>query len=332
MLLNQEWTYHFESIGVTYSPWRLFFVIISLPTLLCGIGMLLFVPESPKFTFLRGNEEETVKILQYAYEKNYGTRNSFKFELPEARRSLPISVMGIDYDKVSPGMFESMWQQTVPLFKNSPMKILRSSYLEFAISFASNGFYAFFPEIMQKIGMWQHYSKYGNAPATVCEIVNRIEGEAHTDCNIDYETSALVSVYIMNAIVSIGWLILAFVIDMCDRRFTLNIMLIISAACSILLIFVRDSMLANIFYMGVVFIGVAGSVVNAYTAEIFTTQYRVMALTVSLIFGRLGGVAGAVTIGYLLETHCDVMLTIPAVLMGIGIVLVLTLPRPGSSN
>lgn len=326
ILLNQHWSFAINFFGITYSPWRLFLIIISLPTLLCGLGMLIFVPESPKFQFSKGNEEEALKILQYAYEKNYGDDGPEKFRIPRHSKGLPINLMEIDYDKVLPGMFESMWEQTGPLFKNSPSKIIRASYLQFAIAFLAQGFYAFFPEIMQKIGMWRNDPMYGNRPAKICTIIRETQAKSQEECMIEYDASAFVSVAIMNTIYACGWLILAFVIDMCEKKFTLSLMFCVSAASSVLLIFVDRSLLANALYMALVSLGVSVSVVNATITELFPTQYRVMALTVSLIFGRLGGVSGAVFVGYMVEMHCDVMFMVPAVLMGIAVLLVMTLP------
>lgn len=326
IILNQHWSFAIEFLGITYSPWRLFLIIISLPTFLCGLGMLIFVPESPKFMYSKGNEEEAFKILQYAYERNYGDDGPKKFNIPRHSKSLSIILTQIDYDKVSPGMFESMWQQTGPLFKNSPFKIIRASYLQFAIAFLAQGFYTFFPEIMQNIGMWRNDPIYGNKPATICTIISETQAKTQEECMIEYDASAFVSVAIMNTIYAVGWLILSFVIDMCEKKFTLSLMFCVSGASCVLLIFVDRSLLANVLYMAVVSLGLSVSVVNATIAELFPTQYRVMALTISLISGRLGGVSGALFIGYMIEGHCDKMFMVPAVLMGIAVLFVMSLP------
>lgn len=49
-VINQDWQIYISFLDLIYKPWRLFFIVCGLPSLLCGLGLLM-VPESPKFTF-----------------------------------------------------------------------------------------------------------------------------------------------------------------------------------------------------------------------------------------------------------------------------------------
>lgn len=44
----------------------------SVPSALSAILLVLFVPESPKFTYSQGDENKTLKILQKIYICNTG--------------------------------------------------------------------------------------------------------------------------------------------------------------------------------------------------------------------------------------------------------------------
>lgn len=55
LIINQTWSFFIPLFGVTYKPWRLFLVACGLPSLLSGL-VLIFFPESPKFTFSQVNK------------------------------------------------------------------------------------------------------------------------------------------------------------------------------------------------------------------------------------------------------------------------------------
>lgn len=59
LVINQSWSFVIPVIQVQYRPWRLFLMACGFPSLFCGI-VLLFFPESPKFTF----SQVTSKIHQ----------------------------------------------------------------------------------------------------------------------------------------------------------------------------------------------------------------------------------------------------------------------------
>lgn len=54
IIINAKWNFIIPIINVTYKPWRLFLVCCGLPSLFCGI-LMIFYPESPKFTFSQVN-------------------------------------------------------------------------------------------------------------------------------------------------------------------------------------------------------------------------------------------------------------------------------------
>lgn len=63
--------------------------------------------------------------------------------------------------------------------------------------------------------------------------------------------------------------------------------------------------------------GITGNVVNLSTVDLFPTSLRAMAVCISLMFGRLGGVVGANVTALLLYSHCEYAFFVPAVsLMG----------------
>lgn len=92
LLLRDHWAI---DLGfMTLVPWRLFFLLCAVPSLLCTL-MLLITPESPKFLLIRGNKAASVKVLQKVASINAGTFPPRDFVVslvyfgPYSRRHLP---------------------------------------------------------------------------------------------------------------------------------------------------------------------------------------------------------------------------------------------------
>jgi MFS transporter, VNT family, synaptic vesicle glycoprotein 2 len=52
-----------------------------------------------------------------------------------------------------------------------------------------------------------------------------------------------------------------------------------------------------------------------------------MAVSLSMMFGRVGSVVGSVVIGFLIKNHCDFTFVIPTVLMVLSGILAFTIPN-----
>lgn len=63
LVLNQQWSFAVPVIDITYKPWRFFFVVCSIPTVLSAIA-LYKMPESPKFLFLNVSRLLWIKIMK----------------------------------------------------------------------------------------------------------------------------------------------------------------------------------------------------------------------------------------------------------------------------
>lgn len=73
IIINQEWSFYIPVIGTLYKPWRLFVLTCGIPSLICSLA-LIKLPETPKFVFGQGKEEETIEILRQVYSWNTGKK------------------------------------------------------------------------------------------------------------------------------------------------------------------------------------------------------------------------------------------------------------------
>lgn len=260
-----------------------------------------------------------MKILKYAHAKNNGEG---KFKIESLHKD---SEYGKLKNSLNKNPVKAMWKQTVPIFKNSLKDITRASFLQFTLYFVSTGYWAFFPHLSQKLG--DKMSSDRPSSQTLCEIYNQRD-KAGRDCLNKYDPGTFINIFVLNTVYSVGSIIISYTIDKFGKKISINVVLLICGLSSILLMFIQVPALANVLYVTLLSCGLAGSVVHASTAELFPTQYRAMALSISLFFGRFGGTVGAVFLGSLIADYCTLTFLVPAVMFGIAAALVWKLPKP----
>lgn len=271
VIINQEWTIYFEAFGLLFKPWRLFMIVCGIPSVLSGL-IMIFMPESPKFTFSHGDEQKTIEILQKIYTMNTGnTGESYdvttltKDEEFEDKRTHKMN------------LFRFMWTQTVPLFKHPHLKnTLTVCFIQFCIFNSSNGFWTFFPEITNRIAVWE--SDVSHVSATVCQILDDtkiiIENENATMCVTKMDVSAFQNVFILNCIYCFGWLFLSLIINRVGKLIIITTLLFTCGICGFSLIFVDKPVVSNYLYIVLLAVGLALTVLNASTVELFPTKLR----------------------------------------------------------
>ncbi|XP_046682496.1 synaptic vesicle glycoprotein 2B-like isoform X2 [Homalodisca vitripennis] len=179
---------------VTFTPWRLFYLVCGLPSLLCGT-LFYFTPESPKFLLTRGKKGDTMKILQRVHSVNSG-------KLPH---TFPVESVSMDTDEISPpargkgivGALKHIGNQTLPVFKPPYLRNLSLCIVIAFISFLCvNGVYLWLPEVTNRIAQYKdtHEGRF-----YVCEMLKKgpaanvtSVSEEHSGCQISSHTAVFV--------------------------------------------------------------------------------------------------------------------------------------------
>lgn len=89
VFINQEWEFVVPLLGITYRPWRLFFIVCGLSGLVCGI-IFHYLPESPKYLLGANRHDEALEVLRYMHKKNTQSNKKLQnesFEVSCSRRS-----------------------------------------------------------------------------------------------------------------------------------------------------------------------------------------------------------------------------------------------------
>lgn len=270
IIINQEWSFYLELLGVSFKPWRLFLLACGLPSLLCALILHFFLPESPKFTFSQGDELWTLDIMRKMFKVNTG-RNASDFE-----------VMGIVKDKEfndcarkNENLFVSMWNQSVPLFHGRHLRnILTASFINFSVCLSANSFWTFLPEMLNKVSIWNDLAKQ---PATICEIfyeTNLTKTEDVSKCLQKLELNTFIYTYENVVLFGVCYAVMSLMIN---RTGKLSILLMITITCGLAalwLMFLQITPIISHVYITMTVASLGISVVNASTVELFPTKMR----------------------------------------------------------
>lgn len=193
LVINQDWQFDVPLIGITYKPWRLFFIACSFPNLIAFV-MLIFLPESPKFVLGQGNDLGAYKILQRIHRLNmFGRCNANStefevFEMIEEPESIETRKRQLQYGQKSRFPFlASVWGQTVPLFR--PPYLLSTIILcgiQFSLYAISSGMFMFFADIINRMAI--NLKDLPDARMPMCEVINMklIKTSGMTDIPINH--------------------------------------------------------------------------------------------------------------------------------------------------
>lgn len=200
LVINQDWQFDIPWIGITYKPWRLFFIACSFPNLI-AFFMLIFLPESPKFVLsTQGDEFGAYKILQKIHRMNLfgkcdANSSAFEvFEMIEEPESIESRKRQLLHSQKSRFPFlTSVWMQTIPLFR--PPYLLSTIILcgiQFSLYAISSGMFMFFADILNRMAI--NLKDIPDAKMPMCDVINMKNVSMPTNDTDFHQTPDQVSV------------------------------------------------------------------------------------------------------------------------------------------
>ncbi|KAI8120333.1 Synaptic vesicle glycoprotein 2B [Lucilia cuprina] len=320
MVINQDWSFPLEFLGITYKPWRLFVIVCGLPGFLAGVSMY-FLPESPKFLLSIHEEEKAIKVLHKMYKVN-GGKGELKIThiIPEEDCDEVLTIENKNMNFFLK-LLLNMWNQTVPLFRP---KYLRSTLIvcttQFWLYVITNGLYMWFPYIINAMGEYMRNNPDGNEK--LCNIVyakhdNQTEGIM--DCPDKLEPTTYMYSLLMEILYASSFAVIGVIINL--------VCIVFFSSCGLVAVWLPYTSVAAIFYVLLFLVGVCINVLGGATVEIFPTQLRAMAMCVSLMMGRIGSVVGTNIVGALLATYCEITFYISCFALMSCAILILFLPH-----
>lgn len=301
MVINLKLFFKIPFTETPYKPWRLYVLMCGLPSLISWLALLKF-PESPKFTLKQERQSDTIEIIKSVYSMNTGkSKNNIKI----------ISILNettsikSKYLTDSKNIFKSMWKQTAPIFMQPYLRnTIIACILQFGILSTSNGMYIWFPYIVNKVAMYTEANP--NSRKKICDIImsKSSNSSESTDCSEILDMSTFEIEFIFEFIYLVGFFLLGLLINTIGKITILITLLIGCGIFGIITVFVDIPILSIYLFIILLLVGLAVTVVNAVSVDIYPTHLRAMAVCITLMFGRIGSVFGANMGAILLETYC----------------------------
>lgn len=328
-VLPMEWSLPLYS-GMGFRSWRLFILVGAIPSLLSGL-LLFWFPESPKFLLAVGRREEALQVLRRVHAINTGKDAFSVRELTEDTSS----VMANTTDRSFLALMKIVWVQTAPLFR--PPYLLHTflvCFIQFGNIASASGLLMWLPEL------FNYQAKYGQidpGAATICQAVAGVRAaELNSTASLVRVTRDLASmavtvpavsdallepacvgggtiltqVYVNALIIGVADAIApifgSLVVNSVGKRNLLIVCMWVTGASAIALNFVGSY--EAVIALACVVIALTGMCIahiSSIVVDLFPTNYRAMAVSLSLMFGRMGSMVGNFIFGSLLFTHCD---------------------------
>ncbi|KAK3909439.1 Synaptic vesicle glycoprotein 2B [Frankliniella fusca] len=337
LVLPRTWSLTLPLIGEARS-WRLYVVLCAVPSLLTALGFCL-LPESPKYLLGRGRDDEALRVLQRVFSVNSGR--------PEAE--YPVSMMRTDAlglphvslsrsllqvtglmpatseadtkssSKQDPGLVRSVWNQTAPLFTcEHLLSTFLSLFIMFGIIAGANGLPTWLPELFNRMALWEHENP-GQSTSICASVEGLLHGdatEAPAQCTSTVEEAVFINNLYLGVAALLAPVLSVYTVVPLGKRNLLILSLLLTGACGVALDLARSS--AAFMALSCVVVAVTEMCISLFSSvvvDMFPTHLRAMAVSLSLMAGRCGSIAGNFMFGALLEAAC------PATFYALGGVL-----------
>ncbi|XP_075972113.1 synaptic vesicle glycoprotein 2C-like isoform X2 [Anticarsia gemmatalis] len=324
LILPLEFAYPIPFLSITYRSWRLLVVICASPFAL-GTILLLFAPETPKFLFATGRHEEALEVVKTIYTVN--TRKS--------RHTFPVKTLIIEngeagaYKKRS--ILTSMKEQTMPLLRPPLLKwFALTSFVQFGIFAATNGFYVWFPSILNSL------ASNDATNMKICDVLNEnrlasLEAAASSNVTAVCDDSIHPSTYLRSTYIGLTfysmYIIVVVIVDFVAKKHILLGTLTVTGLCGIAAHLAPHVQVAVILFAVFQMSGACIGLMNAVAVELFPTKYRAMGICLSMMLGRSGSMVGSNLIGWFLDVNCGAGFYLFGGLLVLNGLVCLTIPN-----
>ncbi|XP_011314351.1 synaptic vesicle glycoprotein 2B [Fopius arisanus] len=329
-----------HNIGITnesftFNSWRIFLLICAAPSFIVA-GLLLLLPESPKYLLSRGRYEEALDIFRGIYATNTGKpRDTYTVKeliLDDFIAPAPVK-SGTDEKSKYKMMLGDILDNSKQLFASPILRFtMISIFINFTFHIGYYGLMMWFPELFNR---FDKYAKHNdNREAHICEVTDFYLRDREANYAVDGPCINTIgeSVFV-ESIITVAAAIPANIIavlgmDRLGRKFFLVFSTLSAGLCSMSLYFVYNklhNLLVSAFFSGVISCGNAA--LDCLITEVFPTNLRATGIAISMVAARLGGIIGNIAIAQLLDTWCGASTFIVAGLLIGGGLLCLFLPN-----
>ncbi|KAJ2950167.1 hypothetical protein O0L34_g11524 [Tuta absoluta] len=305
-----------------FRPWRLLCIVCAVLFLVAAL-LMSFGPESPKFLVSQGRHDEALKVLATIYAGNTG----------KSPDDYPIKMLKITEEAQDDNrsFLTSLKEQSLPLLKPPYLKWLALiGVLLFGVFGALNGLYVWVPDILNRV-------LNGNSSGlTACEVIaQRLkqgnQTTAVSECVDTIEESTFIINLIANTVCAFIAVAGSSTVKIFGKKPLLIFIYLFIGICCSLVNTITEQILFIVFLSTIPILGMALGPINGFAVDIFPTYLRGMAISLAMMFGRLGSVVGSNVAGILLNASCPSTFFVFGGFLILCSLLSFLLPKPKSS-
>uniref|UniRef100_A0A8D8ABG9 Synaptic vesicle glycoprotein 2C n=4 Tax=Culex pipiens TaxID=7175 RepID=A0A8D8ABG9_CULPI len=324
----------FTTAAFTFNSWRIFLMVCSIPSFIVA-GLLLYLPESPKFLLSQGKMEDALAIFRGIYVTNTG-KSADNYPVKELIIDEKLKSELEDVKKPIKNKYKRMLFNIMDNSKQLFMSpILKFTTISITINFTFHiGYYGlmmWFPELFNR------FDEYTRAhpdmeEASVCQVTDYVvKMGSHSDTGVCSAT--IPSTVFLESLITVAAALPANVIavlfmDKLGRKFFLVFSTMSAGLCSASMYLVTNkhqNLAVSAVFSGVISMGNAS--LDCLITEVFPTNLRATGVAISMVAARLGGIIGNVVIATLLDLYCPAPTFIVAILLAGGGLMCLFLPN-----
>nr|CAD7448618.1 unnamed protein product [Timema bartmani] len=261
----------------TYSSWRIFLVVCSIPGLITAILLSVFLPESPRFLYSQGRYDETLAVLRRIFSINTSCPPQ-QYPLIELSTDPDQTLVKSNNNRSMKCLFETMCDQTRPLFSTPHVvNLMLICALQFGLFSCGNGLILWMPDLFSQL--YVDYALHPVDQRTICQVVEHglIASNQTSDTGVNCTNTVDAGVYqntlIIGGVGMMAYIINGYFIDSVGKRNILVINLVTSGTAGIGLYFARSA--GQVLTLACVFLALSStciSVVSTAAIELFPTH------------------------------------------------------------
>ncbi|XP_043462191.1 synaptic vesicle glycoprotein 2B-like [Leptopilina heterotoma] len=311
LIIPQTWRWNIFKYQLELNSWRIFLAVCTIPEFLAFIAMSFF-PESPRFFLSRKKLDEALLVFRnIIYSMNTG-----KHPDTYPVKCLVEENFFAEFEKrgIMKNIFHNC-QQIKSLFQLPNIyKLSLLASIQFASTVGSNSMKLWIPELFSMIETYTVIHPNSES-VTVCKMLNGINSHSYFNGNnsssvpVCQESIVNATVYINSIVISltgfIGCSLASSLVPIVGKLKLMVFCFVTSGVCCCILFWAEKSnVILALFSVFVALSNIGAAVLTLIIVDNFPTYLRTMAVSVTMVFGRLGAVVGNLLFPVLFAFGC----------------------------
>lgn len=311
LVIPHRMDYDFFNGYLKLHSWNFFILICAVPSIICSIGHC-FLPESPKFLMTVGRNEEALKILQTVYSCNTGMKPE-TYPVKSLIDEIKLNTGGkhggmVTANRTKVQALGEGWQQIAPMFfPPHVLKLTLAAIIQSGFMLGANTVRLWLPQIFTIMNDYQ--ALYPNTTASLCTMLGIVKPSANatsTECVVNnLSDSVYINAMAVAATCVVGYSITGAAINRLGKKPSTIFLSLLSGTTVISMYFAHNPpTTVTLAAISITAVGICCNIELTIVVDMFPTTLRAIAVSITLMIGRCGAIAGNLLFPYLLSLGC----------------------------